>query len=541
MSVRLLGVLVVALAALGLAPGAAWAQQGEERFFVEKDEPDDAEEDDTLIQGSLTSTTFGYRETAPVAQPLTGGLVGVENASPIDRVYTDLRGQLDARHLKGSSWDARADARIRVTPQGDFAVQAGAYGGDEYEVRELYLKRYGQKSDLSFGRQYVLEAAAIKIDGLRIDYDASDRWRYIGFVGLYPDRTSRSVLDDYPKAAPLVLGGEPGSRILPVAGGAAAAYRYQRYYGSVGATAIMPRGDEQLEGAPRAERPRVYFSSSGYYRRTAQLDFYHFVVLDIEGSGGRGLTNLSAGVNYRPNFNLRLNASVHRVDTETLNVQAQTRLEEAAPLENTVINNLEVARISSESARVGASAALAEQRFEVSVSGMLRRRPEIQVARAPAEPIVFPAAQAAEVTLGVVDRRSFKGYRAHGGFTRVFGFGEENLYRSEANILRLGAGKEFKQGLGEYELDLSYLSSTDEGRDVACDVLNPLTCFGTSKVNTLSIGGTVFYRIKRDWFLIGNASLASQGITTVDTLGMQETSQPRILITSAFFRAAYRF
>ncbi|HUH02296.1 MAG TPA: hypothetical protein VML75_09885 [Kofleriaceae bacterium] len=532
--------LLAFLAAFGIGPGATWAQQGEDRFFVEKDEPEDAAEDDTLIQGSLTSTTFGYRETAPVAQALTGGLVGVENASPIDRVYTDLRGQLDARHLKGSSWDARADARIRMTPE-DFAIQAGAYGGDEYDVRELYLKRYGQKSDLSFGRQYILEAAATKIDGIRVDYDASDKWRYIGFLGLYPDRTSRSVLDDYPKAAPLVLGGEPGSRILPVAGGAAAAYRFQRYYGAVGATAILPRGDEQLEGAPRAERPRVFVSSNGYYRHSSQLDAYHFVVVDLEGSGGRGLTNLSAGGNYRPNFNLRLNASVHRVDTETLNVQAQTRLEDAAPLANTVINNLEVARISSESARVGASASLGEQRFEVSVSGMVRRRPEIRVARPMAEPIVFPAAQAAEVTLGVVDRRSFKGYRAHGGLTRVFGFGEENLYRSEANILRLGAGKEFKQGLGEYEVDLSYLSSTDEGRDVACDVLNPLTCYGTSKVNTVSLGGTVFYRIKRDWFLIGNASVASQGITVVDTLAMQETSQPRILITSAFFRAAYRF
>jgi hypothetical protein len=305
----------------------------------------------------------------------------------------------------------------------------------------------------------------------------------------------------------------------------------------------LPRADENLDGAPRAERPRVFATSNGYYRRSSQLDVYHYVVVDVEGSGGRGLTNLSVGVNYRPNFNLRLNASVNRVDTEALTVQAQTRLEDAAPLAGTVTNNLEVQRIASESARLGASAALAERRFEVSVSGMVRRRPEISIDRGGAmdEPFVIPAAQAAEVTLGFTDRRSYNGYRASAGLTRVFGFGGTNLYRTDANIVRLGAGKEFKEGLGEYEIDAGYISSTDDARGTICDGLNPLTCFGTTKINTVSIAGTVFYRIKKDWFLIGNANVASQGITTIDTAAMTELSQPRILIISAFFRAAYRF
>ncbi len=532
---------------LGLV-GPARAQQAD-RFFADKVEvvkegqKGKKKKRRQVTQGSLTSTSFVYREVAPIAPALSGGVEGVENASRITRVFTDMRAQVDGRSLSDGPWDARADARVRVTTDGTF--QSGAYGGREYDVRELYVRRVGEGTDWTAGRQFVLELAATKVDGLRFDARRG-QWTYLGFAGAYPNRASRSVVDDYPKAVD-AMGMETTTRIIPVAGGLGAAYRFQKAYGAIGAVGILPRAEENLPGGPRQEKPRVFATANGYWRQSPQLDLFHFVVFDIEGSAAKKLTNLTAGANYRPTKALRLSASVNRVDTETLNVIAQTRLEDPGPSPNAVVqNNIEVSRISQESARVGISAAFAEQRFELSTSGLLRRRPEIQVKQSnfdPANPdenlVIIPAAQAAEITLQAVDRRSLKGHRIGASFTSIFGRGGTNLYRTDANVFRVDAAKEFKGGLGEYQLDLSYILSKDETGGNVCG-LDPLTCFGTSSINTLSLGGTVFYRFKLDWFVIAGASVGSQGITISDPTD-GAVPQKRILLTSAFLRAAYRF
>ncbi|HTM22140.1 MAG TPA: hypothetical protein VL172_16585, partial [Kofleriaceae bacterium] len=78
-----------------LAAGSARADQPD-RFFADKVEVDAAakakkKKRKQVTQGSLTSTSFVYRETAPIAQPLSTGAEGVENAAPITRLFTDLR------------------------------------------------------------------------------------------------------------------------------------------------------------------------------------------------------------------------------------------------------------------------------------------------------------------------------------------------------------------------------------------------------------------------------------------------------------------
>lgn len=546
----------------------AWAQsegQGADRFFAEKAEDDDADEDATLVSGSLTSTTFAYRETASIAVPLAGNAVGVENASEFDRVFTDMRALLDARHIKGSSWDFHGDARVRVAPTARvdsnrsdevvIPVQASVFGDNEYQVRELYLRKFGASADYTIGRQHVLELAAHRVDGIRVDYAKDDNWTYLGFAGLHPDRSSRSVLDDYPRAAPEMIGGEPGSRILPVTAGGGAAYRFQKYYGSLGLVGILPMADERLVGAPRAEQPRIFASSSGYYRRSPKLDVYHFAVVDLYGSNVSDreelegtiasipLTNLSVGVNYRPNTALRLTGSINRVDTETLNVIAQTRLEDPAPGLGFVQNNIEVQRISQQSARVGISGAFKENRFEVSIDGMVRSRPEIQLVQGD-EQVTVPSAQAFEVGLRLLDRRSIKDHRLLAGYTRINGFGETNFYRTDSDLFRVGASREFKEGLGEYEIDVSYIRSADSGRGgTACPAVGGLDpfadCFGSSAINTVAVGGMVFYRPKRDWLVLGGLNVASQAITIIDN--MVETPQPSILILTGHVRISYRF
>ena len=63
-------------------------------------------------------------------------------------------------------------------------------------------------------------------------------------------------------------------------------------------------------------------TSTGYWRINPTLDFYHFALIDVVSSYGSQLTNLSAGLNYKPTQRLRLTASFNRVDVDTLNIQA---------------------------------------------------------------------------------------------------------------------------------------------------------------------------------------------------------------------------
>ncbi len=562
------GWLLAVLVASVVWPAVARAQedQGQDRFFADKAEPEDAPEDATLFQGSLTSTSFIYRETGQIAAALTGAAAGVENASKLQRLFTELRARLDARHISGSAYDFHADARARLTPKqkfddgytpaSDWGTQVGVYGHNEYDIRELYLRRYGVRTDLTFGRQYVPELATVKIDGVRFTYSKTDVWNVVGFAGLYPNRTSRSVLDDYPKAAPTMVGGAPGKRIMPVAGGIGGAYRMEKMYGSLGAVAILPLAKEQLTGGPRDEQPRVFVTANGYWRRSSKLDIYHFVVLDLYGSNAtdRGelqgtiakipLTNFSVGVNYRPNTNLRVTAAVNRVDTETLNVIAQTKLEDPdTNPQNIVQNNIEVQRMSQQSARLGVSGAFKQRRFEISASALARSRPEISLTVQPdGTAVTIPAAEALELTLQATDRRSYKGHRISGQYTAILGRGNTNLYRTDANIVRLDATREVKDGMGEYDINLGYITSKDENRGQACPaaVLDPFTsCFGTSAINTVSLSGLFFYRPAVNWFVVVSASAASQGITILD--GGTAVKQPRILILTGFLRIARRF
>ena len=115
-----------------------------DRFFVDK--VDTAKtETGTLIQGSITSTTFGYHESGGTIAP-TGA--GVPSASQFNRLFTDLRLQTDFRHIAGSRWEVRIDVRGRLvtgpgvvtlgfTPATNSTVQSGFLGQNELELKEL--------------------------------------------------------------------------------------------------------------------------------------------------------------------------------------------------------------------------------------------------------------------------------------------------------------------------------------------------------------------------------------------------------------------
>ncbi len=537
------------LVAIALVLGAAPVARADsptadqDRFFVDKID-DDTTQDSTLWQGSLTSTSFLHRENAGIAAPLTGGGVGTENAAPFERFFTDLRTQLDARHISGGDWDMHLDGRLRYVPQItpadkwiDYAPQSGTFGGNEYELRELYVSHGGERTDVTIGRQFVLDLAAVKIDGVRLDYASSETWTYVGFAGLYPTRGSRSIDTDYPKGVDAM--GNTTSRVLPVAGGVGAAYRTLSSYGAIGLVGIVPLSNDRITGGQ--EPARVFATANGYWRPSTTLDVFHYVVVDLVGAAGAALTNLSIGVNWKAVDRLHVTAMVNSIDTETLNVQAQTQLSDPAPLPGVVNNEITVSRISSQSARLGLSVGLGNsERFEVSTAAQLRRRPDIVLATGdPTVSVTIKAAESAELMLQVVDRRSIAGLRLSAMVLRAFGVGDVNLLRTSSLVARVSAQHAIGDGGGEWEADLGYVTSKDDNSGVTCDPTKLATCWGSSTSSTISLDGLGMYRLGRSWLGVASLELATQHLQVTDA--MTAVSQPSILMITGMVRLSYRF
>jgi hypothetical protein len=521
-----------------------------DRFFVDKVDTAKTEKG-TLVQGSLTSTSFAYHEAGGTLAAPMGSTAVVPSASPYNRLYTDLRLQTDFRHLGGGRWDARVDARGRVVtdpgiisanyvPTTNSTVQSGFRGKNELELKELWLVRNGLRSDLFFGRQFIPDLGGLRIDGLRVDYASSSKFTLLGFGGLYPLRGSRSITSDYTrlKSNPDVNGGRTAAGRFTGAAGFGAAYRTLDAYGSFGGVALVPLS---------AESPRVYGTSTGYWRYGTKLDLYHLAVVDLVGSNAvnAGLTNLSLGANYKPDQRLRGTLSFHRVDTETLNVQAQAYLLNPDVALNVLQNEAYLARIATNEARASLSAGLGElQRFEATAAVAYRRRGEVvisappQMAAGAVTTATLPAAQSVEVYGAITDRRSIKDLRLGLDASRTFGLGGASFQRSTSLSLRASAAHELSNGHGEWEAEVAYSNSTDDNAGTTC-VGDLLTCLGASKSSVISLGGSVFYRINRDWFVIGSAFLNRTSITHVET--GKTTDDPAVTGISGFFRAAYRF
>lgn len=551
---RLLG--GCALLAL-FAPDATGQELGADAFFAEEAVSEEAPTS-TAVDGSLTSTTFYYREDGDPAPPV--GDTAPLAASPVDRLFTDLRAQMTAKHVGGSRASVRADVRGRFNTtsyttasavegdgQNEVPYQSGTLYGNELDVRELYGRRDGDSVDISVGRQYALELAATKFDGLKVEVGSTPRWKYILFGGLYPSRISRDLRDDYPRAdGNLVSPGyqEGGGLILPITGGTGVGYRFQGGYGALGVVGILPLGDDLNTG--EAEPARVFATANGYWRASQKVDFYHYLVADGTGAGGAGLTNLTLGLNLQPTTSVVMYANVSRVDTDTLNVIAQTKLadpDSAAP--NQLQNNIEVQRIAQDSARVGLSARF-NDRVEVSTSGTVRRRGELKLATVmgfgmedgPVE--TFAAAQAADVTIGMVDRKSIADMRVGLTGTASFGIGDVKLYRSTSYVARADATKELADGRADLEVNLTYLRSTDDNRGLGARCSDILTCYGGSSVQSVTVGVLGFWRFSPSWFALASGVVGPQFGDAASATG-EPVTQPTILVSNFLLRLAYRF
>mgnify|MGYP003650629650 CR=1 FL=1 len=270
---------------------------------------------------------------------------------------------------------------------------------------------------------------------------------------------------------------------------------------------------------------------------------YHFIVFDVAGNRDAAVTNISVGASHRPTTATRLFARVNRVDTETLNVNAQQRLDILDPMASAnVQNNWYVARVAQESGEVGGTASFKQNRFALSASGTLRRRPEITLVQTDETLLLLPLAQALDIQLQLVDRNSYKDFRVGASVTRSSGFGDENLDRSKSTLGSLELSRDLADGKGEFEVNLSYLKSTDQTQQLNCPPgqIDFLQCFGTADSTSLGAGGVVFYRPKRNWFAMGMANVARQKLITANAAA-EQIGQPPVLMLTAFVRLGYRF
>ena len=521
-----------------------------DRFFVDKTDTARTEKG-TLVQGSLTSTMFGYHESGGTLAPPMGTTAVVPSASQFNRLFTDLRLQTDFRHIAAGRWDARVDVRGRLvtdpgvitpafTPVTNSTVQSGLLGQQELELKELWLVRNGARSDVFFGRQFVPDLGGVKIDGLRVDYASSSRFTLLGFGGLYPIRGSRSITTDYTplQSNAAADGTRSAAGRFTGAGGFGAAYRTLDAYGSFGGVALVPLS---------SETPRIFATSTGYWRYGTKLDFYHFAVLDLLGSNAvnTGLTNLSLGLNYKPDQRLRGTVSFHRVDTETLNVQAQAFLASPDAAFNAIQNEAYLQRIATNEGRASLSAGLGElQRFEVTAAVAYRYRGEVtlsappQMGGTPSATTTLPSAQSAEVYASITDRRSVKDLRIGVDGSRIFGVGSATYQRTTSLSLRAFASRELAGGRGEWEAEVAYSSNKDDSAGKACGG-DLTTCFGAAQSTIMSVGGNLYYRFNRDWFAMGSVFLNRTMITHVDAAASVE--DPAVIGVTGFARIAYRF
>ena len=507
----------------------------ENRFFIGKVDTDDTE-DRTLWAGSLTSSSFLYRESGG-ALPGADGMAGVTSNSPFSRMFTDLRTQLDGKHIAGGRWDLRLDGRGRLvnnpeealanaSSSGGTRVQSGALGRPEAELRELYLVRRGESVDFYLGRQFSNELA-IKIDGIRIDIAKSKKWSILGLAGLYPARGSRSLGTDYPRGRD--ADGARTGRVLPIAAGAGLGYRVTRGWGAVGAVGIVPFD----------ESPRIYLTGSGYLRITPKADLFHLGVIDVVSEAGAALTNLSVGTNYRVTPRVRLNAAVHHVDTETLGLTAQAFLAEPTTF-GVVRNDTEIRRISSSQLRGGGSLALGRRmQVELSTFAALRRRPEISVDDGNGNVQTIGAAQGYEVGASATHRNLFRGVRVFFDISRAAGVGSIAYARNQSLALRLGASREFARGRGQWDLEFGRLTSKDDTAGTVCTSADINQCFGASDLSVNELSGNLYFRLKANLFLFGTASVASMSNTSTKS-GMA-VADPSITSVTLFARAAVRF
>jgi hypothetical protein len=478
----------------------------------------------------LTLSTFLFRETGADAPAIVDQGAALQNASPVRRTFGDLRTELSASGLV-------LDARVRQTTSERY--QAGASSGGEYEIRTLDYRVGSASMFATIGRQFVDAVGATRIDGVALTRRLTGGIAATVFGGAYPELGSRSLDTDYVRARN--ADGSAGARLIPLTGGLGIAYRTPDYHGDLGAAAVHVAQD--VPDAPASEKSRVFTTSSGYWRIGAPVDIYHFALLDVAGGSGVNLTNGSLGVDARPVAAVQLTASLHHVSTDVLQITARNLLSDPDPsMIGVVQNNLAVTRISQDVARASASLALAEQRFELSASGGIHRRPQVRVELADGSgAVAFPEARSAATTLAILDRRSPGGLRTQLSASLTFPVGHAPGNRARGTLVRLSASRTFSQQRGQVEADVmaERFRDVDASTGMCMTSLDAFACYGTSRTTAAQAGALASWRIGREWLVLADAHAGYRDVRSTSIAG--PVAWPNVYSITSFIRVQWRY
>jgi hypothetical protein len=545
---------LLVLALMFALPRAAWAASDE-------DDDDTGDEETPIVQqpptGRLVLTIGFLRELGQAPNVMNSAAVSVP--APDTLFWADLRALVDAQRIQGSRADFRGDFRLRMTAD-DFldaelrtqdqklTTARGQYGGREYELRELYGGwNFDGGTRAVLGRQIILGADAITVDGLRLQHRFNKSLDGEAFAGLYPDPFSRSLPDDYPN----------GLDSVAYAGGADVQYRTPAAYGSAAVAAVLPQGDAGGRGLTAidnatiynnvvtgvsAEQMRLFLFWQDYFRPMSFLDIFNYVVFDLLSEVGIQVTNAHVALNLRATPQFRLEASYSHMSNYAVEIYLKRFfLRELDPNFGVnpfaIENNLMMMRMATDEGRLLANFSFDKQRFILYLIGRFQHRDFVERL----DPRINDVnhGDAIDLTAGIRDTRSLGGFRLGAQFTKLANF------RSDVDVFTFDAQREFgKQQNGFFQFNLSYSSwhDADFGIVGGCDALKYVSCFGATEGNALDFGGVLGYRIDLNWFVVGDYQLILNNSQFQRGVGATSTGTDPTLITNlGFLRIQYRF
>ena len=494
----------------------------------------------------LTVGALWERGNPPTQAGVVSSALNV--ASPDTLLWGDLRGVLDAQQAGGSPLDVRADFRLRLTPQDPWlgslrnlsqqiSTARGYQGGREYELREMWVGiPLDDATRLTLGRQILLDVDAITVDGARVTRRFAKTWQGEAFAGLFPNPFSRSLENDYLSTSELAFaGGADVSYSVPEVHGAAAVAA-ESFLGKDAGNGLlggMPPTTNNLVTGVQDESPRVFLYWQNYWRPRLFLDVYSYLVLDVVSEAGPQLANGHLALNLRPTGSLRLEASYSRMSTYAAEIYLKHFLvRELDPGFNALLNNLLVMRMAQDEARLLVNATLGDGRFVLYWVGRYFRRTlleQLDPRFANDRPDGF------DLTVGARDLRSLAGLRLGLELTALYN------YRSQVKVASVDAQREFADGAGIFDVQLAVQLASDDNFGKAgttCDstaVANYATCFGFTDSMAIDLGAMLGYRLRKEWFVLGDYHLI------VNSAHTNDSSDPAVFTNLGFLRIQYRF
>jgi hypothetical protein len=475
---------------------------------------------------------------------------------PLSLAYGDLRLVLDGRRLPGN-FEMHFDGRVRITGEVDQAgLDAGAggdtargyLGGREYQLYQWYVLHRGESVDFSFGRQVVLEADAMRIDGIRLWYRfAKPHWDLSFFAGGYPNPYSRSLTTDYQYSA-LWQGSPSGYLGAPIGGGADASYVYDKFWGSLAVAYVYTGGND--DGGPldplnvtanyQRENARSFINWVGFERFTSWLDVYHNLVVDMTGAGGAQFTRLDLFATARAgkHFTIMLGYDhLSAIAVEMfLNNLLQNRLflsQNGITVLPSITNNLLIERTGRDQVRGNLDAhwglvnIWAEGRFRVR--SLINTGVDPQFIGPNGVITLDGANLAGDATFGIRDLGTLKKLRLGVWYTYL------NDYRSQSHIAALNMGRGFYDERLTFDFSFLYARTRDNGVTAAqmmtqCPggfgppAVQPV-CYGTRDGSSYELDFTFTGNPWKHWFVF----LEYQMVANLSADELNPTGAPSII------------